>query len=307
MMRLLLLLLLLILSVVLFADDGFVAGADKNLNWENLDKKTSQPSHEEMNKAIDKARAKYRPVLLYFYSKGNESFCREVEENWFKKGQVKTWAAKFVCIKLDSSDKETEELRKNLKVDEGAAMLLFLDCRLGELLRIDTEKGFGDSVERLVDKMKDAIKKNEELAKKLKEVDAVANACENALKQKKMREYVQYLEMLAGLKAKLGIEDSRIDEAAKKIGEMESAARGLLSEAERLISEAEQSFRAHGTRGFRQDLVNQAQQKLNEVSSKYPLSSLSKEIADVMYRLTNLVAEYNRQKQEEENQKKNNP
>jgi len=295
-------------SFLVFAQEEFTPGADKNISWENIDKKTGGNSNEALEKAIEKARTKYKPVLVYFFSKNDVEFCRTIEEDWFKKGNIKTLSAKFICIKLDSSDKETEELRKNLKVEDGVAVLLLLDCRLQELERIDTLKGFGDAVERLSEKMKEAVKKNDEFAKKLKEVDAVANAVENAQKQKKTREYVQYLEILAGLKAKLGIEDPRIEEARKKIEELEAAGKAALEEAERLVNEAEQYFRARGTQGFRQDLVNQAQQKLNEVASNYPLESLRKQMMDISYRLTNLVSEYNRLKAEEEKQKKgNNP
>lgn len=276
--------LVLILTLSLVADERFSPGEDDNLKWE-----------EDTDRAVDKARERYRPILLYFYHEDSMEFCKEAEEEFFKKPVIKTLASKFICIKLKASGKETEDLRKFLKVDEGEGLILLLDCRFKEMDRIDET----DELEDLKDMMKEVLKEHKKIEKKLKTVDKYVEYAENALKRGRMREYVRALEELVALKKKLDIEDMRIEEAAKKISEMEKDGNRLLDEAERLTAEAERWFRARGTSGFRQDLVNQAHQKLAEASTKYPLSSLARRAAEISMRLNRLVAEYQRLKQQE--------
>jgi len=268
-----------LVPLMLLGDDEFVPGKSKHLKWE-----------KDASKAVDKARKKYKPILLYFYHRDSEEFCRAAEEEYFKKPDVKSIASKFVCVKLESAGEETEDLRKTLKVDEGEGLVMLLDCRFKEMERIDET----DELKELKDKMKKVLKDHNDLAKKLKTVDKYFEYAEKALKSKRMRDYVRTLEEVVRLREKLGIDDSRIDEASKRLSDMEKAGNRLLDEAEKLVSEAERWFRARGTSGFRQDLVNQAQQKIAEVSSKYPLSSLAKRGAEISMRLNRLIAEYQR-------------
>lgn len=282
----------LFVPLMLLGDDEFIPGKNRYLKWE-----------KDAGKAVEKARKKYKPILLYFYHEDSGEFCREAEEEYFKKPDVKSVASKFVCIKLESAGEETEDLRKELKVDEGEALVMLLDCRFREMERIDET----DELEELKETMKDVLKRHKEFTKKLKTVDRYFEYAETALRRKRMRDYVRTLEEVVKLRDKLSIDDPRISEASKRLSDMEKAGDQLLNEAERLTSEAERWFRSRGTSGFRQDLVNQAQQKLAEASSRYPLSSLAKRAAEISMRLNQLVSEYQRLKQEEQQQKKNNP
>ena len=180
-----------VLSIV--ADDGFSPGKSKYLKWE-----------KDIDKAADKARKKYKPILLYFYREDSEKFCKEAEEEYFKKPAIRTLASKFICIKSEASGKETEELRKSLKVDEGEGLILLLDCRFKEMERIDET----DELEELKDRMKEVLKEHKKIEKKLKTVDKYVEYAENALKRRRMRDYVRALEALVALKKKLNIEDA---------------------------------------------------------------------------------------------------
>jgi cob(I)alamin adenosyltransferase len=118
---------------------------------------------------------------------------------------------------------------------------------------------------------------------------------------KRMRDCVKYLEAIVKQRGK--IDSTYIDKADEFLKQLEKAGSAAISEARGLIDQAERSLweaRRRGSRYFRQEYVNRAQQKLMEVSRDYPVQSLAKRLTDAQTRLSQITAEYQRIVQEEQ-------
>ncbi len=272
------------------ADDEkeFEPGTSKRLRW------------YEWEKAIKRARGYYKPVLLYLYGSENLDFCKAFETEALEESSVRSAAGKFVCVKFPASDKENREVRKFLKIEDGAVGVYLLDCTLKILARVDDAEDLEKKA--FTKRLKEFGKEHKKFARYLKALDKLWKEAERAQRRKRIRDYYGLLQKVVEFGKY--IEDERVDEANKTIKEAEQAGAKLLDEAEKLVEQAEQQFRFQGTRGFRQDLVNRAQQLIMEVSSKYPVGANNARGARVAARLSQLCQAYKQAVEEEQNKNK---
>ena len=278
---------------VLLAQDKepkeFVPGQTKALHWKKLEK------------VIKSARKNYKPILLYVYSKEHTDLCRQIEE-MLGKSPVRLAAGRFLCVKIDGDDKNTEEFRKNIGLEKDEVGLFLCDCRFKVKERYQGESSLDDPKE-FVRHLKEFAKEHAKFAKKLKVLDKMWTRVKLAEKKRRWQDYYALLERFKR-KAQEAGGDERVKDAQSAI---ESAIREgdrLLDEAEKLVARVGRSLRWGGTRGFRQDLVYEAQKRLMRVSSRYPLKELTQRGEKISARLTTLCQEYQRRLQEEHKSKK---
>jgi hypothetical protein len=281
--------LLLLLSQAASAqDDIFEPGGDKNLSWISYDE------------AVSQAKTDYKPVMIYFFGRDGQDLCKEAETKRFKSSSVKTQAKKFAVVKVSSTD--SEKLTDKFSVPPGQFAVVFLNFKLDEISRVTSEK----DLKKLSSAMKKAFKENEEQNKKLRKV---AEAYDKAMKYKnakRMRECVQILEAIAKLRGE--IDSPYIEKSEEYLKLLEKQGTQLLSDAERLIDQAENSLwqaRRNGSRYYRQQYANDAQQKLLQVSKDCPVQSLKDRLTRAQTRLAQIASEYQRLVQEEQQRDQN--
>ena len=278
---------------VLLAQDKepkeFVPGQTKALHWKKLEK------------VIKSARKNYKPILLYVYSKEHTDLCRQIEE-MLGESAVRLAAGRFLCIKIDGDDRNTEDFRKDIGLKKDEAGLFLCDCRFKIKERYQGKSSLDDPKE-FARHLKEFAKEHAKFAKKLKVLDKMWAKVEWAKKKQRWRDYYALLEQFKK-KAQEAGGDERAKDAQRAIESAIKEGNRLLDEAEKLVNQVERSFRWGGTRGFRQDLVYEAQKRLMRVSSRYPLKELTQRGARISARLTAVCQEYQKRLQEE--QQKNN-
>lgn len=276
-----------VLSAAAMAQDeengDFKPGSDKILSW---------VSYEN---AVSKAKARYKPAMLYFYGDEGRDLCKLTETKMFKNYSVKSQARKFLVVKVSSTD---DEMTRKYKVPPGRFAIILLNFQFKELARITTEK----ELRRLATALKKAYKENSNRSKKLKKIKKAYDKAMRYQKAKRMRDCIKYLEAIAELKGK--IDSPYIEQAETYLKKLEEAGAKLLSQAESSIQQAEQSMltaRQYGSsQYFQQSYVNDAQHKLAQVAQNYFVKPLQKRLASAQTRLASLAAEYQRMLQEEQ-------
>ena len=269
--------------------ENFVPGQTKALHWKKLEK------------VIKSARRNYKPILLYVYSKAHMDLCRQIEE-MLEESAVRVAAARFVSIKIDGDDEQTEEFRANIGLKKEEAGLFLCDCRFKIKERYQGKSSLDDPKE-FAHHLKKFAKEHAKFARKLKVLDKIWVKAKWAEKKKRWRDYYPLLERFKKEAQQAGGDD-RLEEAQSAIESALKEGNRLLDEAEKLVGQVEQSLRWTGTRGFRQDLVYEAQKRLMQVSSRYPLKELTQRGVKISARLASVYQEYQKRLQEE--QQKNN-
>lgn len=267
----------------------FLPGKTKALRWKKLEK------------VIKSARRKYKPILLYVYSKNQADLCKQIE-SVLEESHVRLAAGRFICVKIDADDKDTWKFRKEIGLKKEDAGLFLCDCRFKIKERYQGESSLDDPKE-IARHLKEFAKHHSKFAKKLKALDKVWWKVEWAREKSRWRDYYTLLEQIR--KMSYDVEDDKRPEQAKQ--EIEKAIKEgneILDEAEKLVDQVERSLRWGGTKGFRQDLVYKAQQLLMQVSSRYPLKVLTQRGARISARLTSICQEYQKMVQEEQQNKK---
>ncbi len=266
-------------------DEDFEPGQDNHLSWVSYDE------------AVSQAKTKYKPVMLYFYGDEGKDLCRLAETKIFKKSSLKTQAKKFAVVKLSSATEE--KLTDKFSVPPGEFTIILTNFQLKEITKITSEK----DLKKLSTFMKKAYKENSNQSKTLKKV---ADYYKKAMKYKdakRVRDCVKILEAIAALRGK--VDSPYIKKADDYLKQLEKAGAAALSEAEGLINQAESSLRQaqrHGSRHFRQEYLNNAQQKLSLIAQNYPVQSLMKRRTNAQARLAQISAEYQRLIQQEQEQ-----
>jgi len=263
----------------------FVPGQTKALHWKKLEK------------VIKSARKNYKPILLYVYSKEHPDLCRQIEE-MLEESSVRIAAARFVSIKIDGDDEETEEFRANIGLKKDEMGLFLCDCRFKIKERYQGKSSLDDPKE-FAHHLKKFAKEHAKFAKKLKVLDKIWAKVGWAEKKQRWRDYYALLEQFRE-KAREAGEDERLKDAQNVIESAIKEGNRLLDEAEKLVDQVERSFRWGGTRGFRQDLVYEAQKRLMRVSSRYPLKELTQRGVKISARLTAVCQEYQKRLQEQQ-------
>jgi hypothetical protein len=277
---------ILFLSAIVAGQEGkeFEPGSDETLEWAK--------NYED---AVNTAKTKYMPILLYFYGREGTDLCKLAETEVFKKSSVKSQAKKFVCVKIEGTGKEGEELCKKYEITPGSFAIVLLDYQLTESAKIKEEK----DLNRLADIMKKTAQENKKTTEILRKIEKAFNQAMECKRKGDMKDCVALLEEIASYKGK---SDSKfIDEAQKILAELEREGAQILSEAEREIQEAEKSLLL-SSQYFRLDLVNSAQQKLARVARDYPVSSLKGRLNSAQTRIASLTAEYQRRLQPQQGQ-----
>ena len=270
-----LVLVFLAVSVLKGQDDIFEPGSDEYLSWVSYDE------------AVSQAKTDYKPIMLYFYGREGQDLCKLAETKMFKKSSIKSQAKKYAVVMFSSTSED--KMTNKYSVPPGQFTILMLSFQLKELARVTSEK----DIKKLSTIMKKAAKENSDQNKKLRKV---AEAYKKALKYrdaKRMRECVQLLEAIAKLRGE--VDSSYIEKADEFLKQLEKAGSALLTEAERLVSQAESSLwqaRRSGSQYYRQEYANQAQQKLVQVARDYPVQAQTK--------LAQVSAEYQRRVLEEQ-------
>jgi len=268
-------------------DDIFEPGEDKILGWVDYDE------------AVSQAKTKYKPIMLYFYGRDGQDLCKLAETKYFKSSSVKSYAKKFAVVKVAGSN---TELTDKYRIPPGQFAIVMLNFQMKELARVTSE----EELKKLSKALRDANKENSEQSKALKKVAAYYDKAMKLKDVKRVRECVQILEAIVALRSKL---DSKyIEEADEYLKQLEKAGSAALSEADSLVSQAEQSLRrarsSGSSRYFDQSTANRAQQKLMEVARDYPVQSLSRQLTQVQSRLQQILSEYQRMVQDEQQRDK---
>jgi len=266
--------------------ENFVPGQTKALHWKKLEK------------VIKSARKNYKPILLYVYSKKHTDLCRQIEE-MLEESEVRVAAARFVSVKIDGDDQETEKFRVNIGLKKEEAGLFLCDCRFKIKERYQGRSSLDDPKE-FAHRLKRFAKQHTKFARRLKVLDKIWAKAKWAEKKQRWRDYYALLERFRQEAQRAGGDD-RLKEVQSAI---ESALKGgnrLLDEAEKLVEQVERSFRWGGTRGFRQDLAYEAQKRLMRVSTRYPLKELTQRGAKISTRLASVYQEYQKRLQQQQN------
>ncbi len=267
-------------------DKEFTPGSDENLKWVSFDE------------AVSQAKTNYKPVLLYFYGDKDKSLCEDAETKRFKSSAVKSAAKKFAVVKVSGDD---EKMTQKYSIPPGSFAIVLLNFQLKELAKVTSEK----DLKKLSTILKNAAKENDDQNKKLKTVKKYYEKAMKLKDAKHMREAIQILEEIAKLAGK--IDSPYIEQSSKYLQELEKAGSVALGEAENLVQQAEQSLyqaRRSGSRYFREDIARRAQEKMMAVSRDYPLQSLAKRLTEIQSRLAQVMAEYQRLVQQEQEQEK---
>jgi hypothetical protein len=267
----------------------FDLGSDTNLEWA-----------KDYDSAVNTAKTKYMPVLIYFYGREGIDLCKQAETEVFKKPTVKSQAKKFACVKIDGASKEGEELCKKYSITAGSFAIVLLNYELTESARVGEEK----ELKKLAEAMRKVAADNKKISEMFKNIEKAFEQAMECKRKSDMRTCVTLMEEIVACKGK--VESKFIAEAEKVLQELEKQGARLLSEAEQDISEAERSLSwlgtGTGTQGFRLDLVNNAQQKLMRVARDFPVQSLKERLTSAQTRLATLTAEYQRRTQQQQGQ-----
>lgn len=263
--------------------DDFKPGSDENLPWVSYDE------------ALNQAKTRYRPVMLYFYGDAGRDLCKLAETKMFRNASAKSRAKRFSPVKISSSD---EEMTRKYKVPPGRFAIVLLNFQLKELGRVTSEK----ELRKLSTALKNAYKENSAQSKKLKVIKKWYDKAMKYKRARRIRECIKILEEIAKLKGK--VDSPYIDQAQDYLKELEGKGSKLLLEAEQAIQQAEQSLldarRSGSSRYFREEYVQRARSQLLVVARDYPVQSLARRITSAQSRLASLTAEYQRMVQEEQ-------